>query len=126
MADAGGSSGDAARGTKRAASSATDALTALRGQVVAKMAALSEKSVEELESAAIASPQATVLELGLNSAQGVSLKGWVFKTLEAELTTFQLLKQPFKDVIEAIGEGRRRLSLCLILCSQRVAPVHPP
>ena len=128
MADAGcSSSDDAARGTKRAASSASDTLSALRSQIVGKMAGLSEKSVEELESAVEESPEATVLELGLSSAMGVALKGWVFKTLEAELTTFQLLKQPLKDVIEAIGAGillqccaslPLSLLLLLLLCAR--------
>ena len=92
-----------ARGTKRAAPPSTTALQRVRAQVLAQMSAVSGKGVEELESAAAAAPEATVLELGLTSAQGVTLKGWVFKTLEAELTTFQLLKQPLNLVIEAIG-----------------------
>ena len=92
-----------ARGTKRAAPPSTTTLQRVRAQVLAQMSALSGKGVEELESAAAAAPEATVLELGLTSAQGVTLKGWVFKTLEAELTTFQLLKQPLNIVIEAIG-----------------------
>ena len=34
---------------------------------------------------------------------GISLKGRVLRELEAELTTFQLLKQPLQQVIEDIG-----------------------
>lgn len=97
------SSANGVAGKKRPATSSQDALAALRATVVAQMADLSGKSAADIESAAVASPEATVLELGLTSAQGVSLKGWVFKTLEAELTTFELLKQPLRAVIEAIG-----------------------
>jgi hypothetical protein len=92
-----------ARGKKRAPPPSTSALQRLRVQVLEQMSALSGKEATELDSAAAAAPEATVLELGLTSAQGVTLKGWVFKVLEAELTTFQLLKQPFSQVIEAIG-----------------------
>lgn len=107
MADA-----DSSRGTKRAAPPSTSALQKVRAQVLAQMSQLSGKEVAELESAVAAAPEATVLELGLTSAQGVTLKGWVFKTLEAELTTFQLLKQPLNLVIEAIGAALR-LEYCV-------------
>ena len=91
-------------GSKRPASSDESALSALRSQMIDQMAAFSGRSSEELAAAAESSPQATILELGLTSAQGITLKGWVFKQLEAELTTFQLLKQPLSDVIATIGE----------------------
>ena len=117
MADA-----DSSRGTKRAAPPATSALQKVRAQVLAQMSQLSGKEVAELESAVAAAPEATVLELGLTSAQGVTLKGWVFKTLEAELTTFQLLKQPLNLVIEAIGAALR-LEYC-VSRMQLTDPLH--
>ena len=50
------------------------------------------------------SPEATLLQLGLTSAMGIALKGWVVREMEAELTTFQMLKQPLRLVVESIGE----------------------
>ena len=97
----------ASRGQKRAALSETSELTKLREQVLAQMAELSGKSPQEMAAAATAQPEATVMELGLNSSQGISLKGWFYRELEAELTTFQALKQPLSVVIEAIDTARR-------------------
>ena len=83
-------------------------LAALRGQLLAKMASLLERSEEEMATTAAAAPLATVLELGLTSAMGIALKGWCFHTLEAELTTFELLKMPFDEVVLAIEAARRQ------------------
>jgi hypothetical protein len=81
---------------------------ALRRQVVAKIALLLDRTEEEVGNAA--SSAATLLSLGLTSKMGIELKGWVFHELEAELTTFELLKQPLDDVVLAI-EGSRRQDL---------------
>lgn len=97
----------AARGTKRAALSSDSAISALRAKVVEQLASVLDKSADEITAAIAAKPDAGVLELGLTSAQGISFKGWVFKQLEAELTTFQLLKQPFNVMIEAIDAAQR-------------------
>lgn len=86
----------------------------LRGRVIAKMAEQLERGEEELSAAIRESPEASVMDLGLTSAMGIALKGWVFHELEAELTTFQLLKQPLDDVIMAI-EGARRQEVGLQL-----------
>ena len=91
------------RGTKRAAPPDEAVIASLREQLLDKMAALLAKPKEEMVAALAAAPSATVLELGLTSAMGIALKGWVFKELEAELTTFQLLKQPLIEAVEAIG-----------------------
>ena len=80
----------------------------LRSQLLAKMASLLERPESELASAALANPTATVLEIGLTSAMGIALKGWVFKELEAELTTFELLKSPLDGVVVAIEAARRQ------------------
>ena len=96
-----------ARGRKRPAVSESGTLTALRSQLLAHMAEVMERTQEELEQKALAEPEATLLELGLTSAAGVALKGWVLRHLEAELTTFQLLKQPLNDVVEAIDVAQR-------------------
>ena len=79
----------------------------LRSRVLGQMALITERTVAELADAAAASPTSTLLELGLTSAMGISLKGWVFKELEAELTTFQMLKQPLDDVVASIDNARR-------------------
>ena len=71
------------------------------------MAEVMEQPLAELQEKAIAEPEATLLELGLTSAAGVALKGWVLRSLDAELTTFQLLKQPLSVVVEAIDIAQR-------------------
>lgn len=83
-------------------------LAVLRGQLIAKIASLLERTEEEIAAAAAVAPSATILELGLTSAMGIALKGWCFKTLEAELTTFELLKLPFDDVVLALEAARRQ------------------
>ena len=83
-------------------------LAVLRGQLIAKIASLLERTEEEIAAAVAAAPSATILELGLTSAMGIALKGWCFKTLEAELTTFELLKLPFDDVVLALEAARRQ------------------
>jgi hypothetical protein len=83
-------------------------LEVLRGQLIAKIASLLERTEEEIAAAAAVAPSATILELGLTSAMGIALKGWCFKTLEAELTTFELLKLPFDDVVLALEAARRQ------------------
>ena len=95
------------RGTKRAALSADSALDALREKVIAQLALISDQTSDEIKAAIAAQPEGGVLDLGLTSAQGISFKGWVFKQLEAECTTFQLLKQPFKLVVETIDTAQR-------------------
>ena len=93
---------------KRPALSSADELGRLREQLLELMASVSNKSVGEMREAAdSASSEATILELGLTSAMGISLKGRVVRELEAELTTFQLLKQPLQQVIESIGARAR-------------------
>ena len=80
----------------------------LRGQLISKIASLLERTEEEIAAAVAAAPSATIIELGLTSAMGIALKGWCFKTLEAELTTFELLKLPFDDVVLALEAARRQ------------------
>lgn len=83
-------------------------LAVLRGQLISKIASLLERTEEEIAAAVAAAPSATIIELGLTSAMGIALKGWCFKTLEAELTTFELLKLPFDDVVLALEAARRQ------------------
>ena len=98
--------GEASPHMKRFLSDASER-TALHEQLVTKMASLMERTVDELQVAVAAAPSATLTDLGLNSAMGIAIKGWIFHELEAELTTFQVLKQPLDQVVEAI-EGARR------------------
>ena len=59
---------------KRAALSSADELAALKQELYELMASVWGKTVEEVTAAAAAAPEATILQLGLNSAQGISLK----------------------------------------------------
>ena len=95
------------RGTKRPASAEASELEQLRRRVLAQMAALSSREEAEVVAAVDASPNATILELGLTSAQGLTLRGWALRELEAELTAFQLLKQPFPEVLAQISAAQR-------------------
>lgn len=99
----------------------------LRAQLLAKMAEQTERSADEIDAAAVEHPDATVLTLGLTSAMGIALKGWVFHELEAELTTFELLKVPFDQVVLAIEAARRQdMGAKLPEISTASAPYVPP
>ncbi len=104
MADAEGPG----RGTKRPAEAEPGALQALRRQLLARMAFHLEREEASVVAAADEAPDATILELGLTSAAGLTLKGWVLRTLDADLTTFELLKQPLNDVVEAIHNAQSK------------------
>ena len=99
-------------------------LAVLRGQLIAKIASLLERTEEEIAAAAAVAPSATILELGLTSAMGIALKGWCFKTLEAELTTFELLKLPFDDVVLALEAARRQDIGARLPSLNGAAPAH--
>ena len=89
---------------KRPALSATSELEKVRCELYDLMAVVWDKTAAEVRAAAeAASSEATILDIGLTSAMGISLKGAVLRQMEAELTTFQLLKQPLQQVVETIG-----------------------
>lgn len=89
---------------KRPALSRTSELDKIKTELFELMASAQEKTVDEIRAAAEgAASEATILDLGMTSAMGIALKGRVLRQMEAELTTFQLLKQPLQEVIEAIG-----------------------
>ena len=50
---------------------------------------------------------ATLTELGVTSIMAMALKGWVFHQLEAELTTFQLMRSPTSELLELIATHRK-------------------
>ena len=50
---------------------------------------------------------ATLTELGVTSTMAMALKGWVFHELEAELTTFQLMRSPTSELLELIATHRK-------------------
>ena len=89
-------------------------LKVLRATLLAKLSGLMSRTEDELTGAIAASPTATLIDLGLTSAMGISLKGWAFKDLQAELTTFEMLKQPFDDVVASIDRGQRQNIGCVI------------
>ena len=109
---------------KRPALSGSAELETVKCELYDLIASVWEKTPAEVHSAAaIASDSATILDLGLTSAMGISLKGMVVRQMEAELTTFQLLKQPIQQVIEDIG-ARRRKKPARNLCAQRCFYAH--
>jgi hypothetical protein len=50
----------------------------------------------------------TLLDYGVTSAAGAGLRSYVFKQLEAELTTFELLTTPFVDLCRLIAAAQKR------------------
>eukprot|EP00325_Prymnesiales_sp_UTEX-LB-985_P035294 CAMPEP_0174719880 /NCGR_PEP_ID=MMETSP1094-20130205/32203_1 /TAXON_ID=156173 /ORGANISM="Chrysochromulina brevifilum, Strain UTEX LB 985" /LENGTH=125 /DNA_ID=CAMNT_0015920271 /DNA_START=39 /DNA_END=416 /DNA_ORIENTATION=- len=89
-------------------------LANLRSMLLGKLATLMDRSADDVTAAVKATPTASLLDLGLTSAMGVSLKGWVFKDLSAELTTYELLKQPFDNVVLSIdGAQRQTVGICI-------------
>jgi len=93
---------------KRPHSPTNEEVTKLKADLLELIAGCWGKSVDECKSAwDAASSEATILDLGLTSAQAISLKGRVMRELEAEVTTFELLKQPLRDALDAIDKSRR-------------------
>ena len=58
--------------------------------------------------------EATLADLGVTSQMGMALKGWVLRQLQAELTTFQLMKSPTAELLELIATERKREFGCVI------------
>ena len=88
--------------------SSDGALQALRARLLARIASLLDRPEEDLREALTKQPSMSLMELGLTSAMGVALKGWVFKELEAELTSFELLKCPVNEVLLSIEAAQRQ------------------
>lgn len=63
------------------------------------------------------SPPATItlLDYGVTSAAGAGLRSRVFKQLEAELTTFELLTTPFLDLCRLIAAAQKRETVGAII-----------
>lgn len=51
--------------------------------------------------------KATMIDLGVTSTMAMGLKGFVFHTLAAELTNFQLMKSPIAELLELIVAQRK-------------------
>ena len=71
-------------------------LADLRSQLFAHLTTLltadPEADAAKLQQSPAAVAEATLTELGVTSIMAMALKGWVFHQLEAELTTFQLMR----------------------------------
>ena len=86
-------------------------LVDLRSQLFSHLTLLLEADPEadtaklKQEPAAVAA--ATLTELGVTSIMAMALKGWVFHQLQAELTTFQLMKSPTSELLELIATQRK-------------------
>ncbi|KAL1510914.1 hypothetical protein AB1Y20_005743 [Prymnesium parvum] len=87
----------------------TDELISLRNQLLGQLSIHLNQDPASLDDAISSSAKMpTLLELGLSSAACSALKGWVFHNLEAELTTFELLKTPMDQLLELIARARTR------------------
>ena len=101
---------------KRPALSATSELEKVRCELYDLMAVVWDKTAAEVRAAAeAASSEATILDIGLTSAMGISLKGAVLRQMEAELTTFQLLKQPLLLEVGAAATLTRQAAVQRVL-----------
>ena len=88
-----------------------DELADLRRQLFAHLTTMLEAD-PNADGAKLAQPDATVAaatltELGVTSTMAMALKGWVFHELEAELTTFQLMRSPTSELLEIIATLRK-------------------
>jgi hypothetical protein len=57
----------------------------------------------------------TLLDYGVTSAAGAGLRSRVFKQLEAELTTFELLTTPFIDLCRLIADAQKRETMGAVI-----------
>ena len=65
----------------------------------------------------------TLLEFGVTSAVCAGLRSRVFKQLEAEVTSFELLTTPFCDLLQLIAEARKQDVLLGAAIPPAAAPV---
>merc|ERR1711892_315047 len=88
-----------------------DELADLRAQLLAHVTTLLEADPEAdgatLKQSDATVAAATLTELGVTSIMAMALKGWVFHQLEAELTTFQLMRSPTSELLELIATHRK-------------------
>ena len=78
----------------------------LRAKLFSHLAGMLDADPRSQREAAALS-QATLTDLGVTSTMAMTLKGWVFHELEAELTTFQLMKSPTSELLEIIATQRK-------------------
>jgi len=57
----------------------------------------------------------TLLDFGVTSTAGAALRSRVFKQLEAEITTFELLTTPFADLCQLIAEAQKQDTMGAII-----------
>merc|ERR1719469_391350 len=84
-----------------------DELVDLRAQLFTHLTTLLEADPAKLKQAPVAMAAATLTGLGVTSIMAMALKGWVFHRLEAELTTFQLMRSPTSELLELIATQRK-------------------
>jgi hypothetical protein len=80
---------------------------AVKGALLAMCADATERAPSAI-AAALRQPNASLLDAGITSAVGVSLRSRVFKELEAELTLHELLTTPVASLISLILDAKRR------------------
>ena len=81
---------------------AEEKLVEIRRQLVEQLVAMGTFK-DAAECTAALTPSSTLLELGVSSAQGPSLRGWVYRRLEAGVSTIDLLKTAFPDLLRLIA-----------------------
>lgn len=84
------------------------------------LVALSTGNDLAIVSAALGAPPAppaatTLLDIGVTSAMGAGLRSRVFKQLEAEITTFELLTTPFCDLLRLIDAAQKADSMGAVI-----------
>ena len=89
-------------------------LKEIRERLLERVASVMHGGETSTAAALEPSPSSTLLDLGVTSASAAALKGWVFKELEAEITTFELMKTPLNELFELIAQARTQEVGCFI------------
>ena len=79
-----------------------ETLADIRKQLVEQLVTMGTFK-DAAECAAAITSSSTLLQLGVSSAQGSSLRGWVYRRLEAEISTVDLLKTAVPDLLRLIA-----------------------
>ena len=86
-----------------------DAVRQLEGKVLELVGGVTGKESAELSTAIGPGPVTpTLLELGVTSTTAASLRSRIFKELEAELSTHQLMTTPFDELLMLIAAAQKQ------------------
>ena len=86
-----------------------EAARQLAGELLTLVGAVTGKENADLTAALGPGPAtATLLELGVTSNSAAALRSRVFKQLEAELTTYELITTPFEELLVLIASAQKQ------------------